>query len=408
MIGRLFCFPQDPRQLKARVAAEYCKKQIKVVEENVFDPASQFSKLFVKGTKVPAFIDDIQKVQVMESSGIAYHIAKVYDATNQLLGKTKVEESQIAQWIFYADTNLFSNSFELFCLYNGYHKYDKAMEEKCIVTLNKCLTFLDKHLLHKTYFGSESISLADIIMASSLSWLYSSYLEEKDRKAYQNLMRWFSTCLNQNEFKKHHGEFKFCEKRVKVKETGPAQQASLKNEKATKQPKEAKPAAPIEVKEVKKKHPCEELPPTAMVLDEWKRVYSNNDTRPTAIDWFWNHYDSNGYSVWHVQYKYAEELTKTFMTSNLIGGFFQRIERARKYAFGSLLVIGEDNDNTIEGYFVFRGQDVLPEVADAPDYPSFSFTKVDVLKNKQKFEDYLAWDGESFKTKKCADGKIFK
>jgi elongation factor 1-gamma len=76
-------------------------------------------------------------------------------------------------------------------------------------------------------------------------------------------------------------------------------------------------------------------------MDEWKRVYSNNDTRPTAINWFWEHFDSEGYSIWRVDYKYNDELTKVFMSSNLIGGFFNRLERARKYAFGSLVVLGE-------------------------------------------------------------------
>ena len=83
------------------------------------------------------------------------------------------------------------------------------------------------------------------------------------------------------------------------------------------------------------------MPPSSFILDEWKRVYSNNDTRPTAIDWFWEHFDPEGYSIWRVDYKYNNELQKVFMSSNLIGGFFNRLERARKYAFGSLIVLGE-------------------------------------------------------------------
>ena len=83
------------------------------------------------------------------------------------------------------------------------------------------------------------------------------------------------------------------------------------------------------------------MPPSPLNLEEWKRVYSNNDTRPTAIDWFWEHFDPEGYSIWRVDYKYNDELTKVFMSSNLIGGFFNRLERARKYAFGSLIVLGE-------------------------------------------------------------------
>jgi len=103
------------------------------------------------------------------------------------------------------------------------------------------------------------------------------------------------------------------------------------------------------------------LPPSPFVLDEWKRVYSNNETRPTAIEWFWSNFDPNGYSIWRVDYKYNDELTKVFMSSNLIGGFFNRLERARKYAFGSLIVLGEDNANSIAGYFVIRGNEIPEE-----------------------------------------------
>ena len=83
------------------------------------------------------------------------------------------------------------------------------------------------------------------------------------------------------------------------------------------------------------------MPPSTFIMDEWKRVYSNNETRPTATNWFWEHFDPEGYSIWRVDYNYNDELAKVFMSSNLIGGFFNRLERARKYAFGSLVVLGE-------------------------------------------------------------------
>ena len=409
MIGRLYCWPNDPRQYKARITAEYSHKQIKVIEENCLDPASQFFKVFGKGQKVPSFFDDVQKVPVMESTGIAYHIAALYDTSNKLLGTTKIEQSLIAQWLFYADTNIWNNSFGIATMYYGYQKHDKTKEETLLANLKKSLTYLDKYLLHNTFFGAEHVTLADIILSTSLAWVYSQFFEEKERREFGNVLRWFLTCVNQPEFKKHFGDFKLCEKRSKVSTSPPKATDAPKKAVAAKPKKEAVEAPPAAAPEKKVKHPCELLPASSLNLDEWKRVYSNNDTRPTAIDWFWKNFDSNGYSVWHLEYKYNDELTMTFMSSNLIGGFFQRIERARKYAFGSVLVLGENNNNQIEGFFVFRGQDVLPEIEDAPDYPSFVFTKINVLDKqyKTKFEDYLAWDGH-LDGKKFADGKIFK
>ena len=151
------------------------------------------------------------------------------------------------------------------------------------------------------------------------------------------------------------------------------------------------------------------MPKSKLVLDEWKRTYSNNDTRPTAVNWFWDNYDPEGYSLYKVDYKYNNELTMVFMSSNLVGGFFQRLERARKYAFGSMVILGEDNKNEITGFFVFRGDGIPAEVTEAADYESYTFTKVDSSNPKIR-EDYnavIAWD-EKIYGKKFADGKIFK
>lgn len=157
------------------------------------------------------------------------------------------------------------------------------------------------------------------------------------------------------------------------------------------------------------KNPLDLLPKSKLNLEEWKRFYSNNDTRPTACNWFWDNYDAEGYSMWKVEYKYNDELTMTFMSNNLIGGFFNRIERAKKYAFGSVCVLGENNANFIKGVFVFRGDAVPFEVTDAADYDSYSFTKMDVndAKSKELFNAYIAWD-TTIEGVKFADGKIFK
>lgn len=113
--------------------------------------------------------------------------------------------------------------------------------------------------------------------------------------------------------------------------------------------------------------------------------------------------------MWKVSYRYNKELTLTFMSSNLVGGFFQRLERAKKYGFGSLCVLGEDNNNEIKGYFIFRGQDVPFEVTDAADYESYEFTKVDSNDKavREEYEAYIAWD-DKIEGKKFCDGKIFK
>jgi len=128
------------------------------------------------------------------------------------------------------------------------------------------------------------------------------------------------------------------------------------------------------------------------------------------MNYFWENLDPAGWSVWRVDYKYNNELKKVFMSSNLIGGFYNRLERARKYAFGSLCVLGEDDNNRIAGYFVIRGDKIPYEVYDAADFDSYNFEKVDhtCSETRAKIADFFAWEGKFDNDDKFADAKVFK
>lgn len=68
-------------------------------------------------------------------------------------------------------------------------------------------------------------------------------------------------------------------------------------------------------------------------MDEFKRVYSNEDTATKAIPYFWQHFEKEFYSIWYCEYKYSSELTQTFMSSNLIGGTIN-LKRTSLFFFG--------------------------------------------------------------------------
>lgn len=83
-----------------------------------------------------------------------------------------------------------------------------------------------------------------------------------------------------------------------------------------------------------------------------------------------------------------------------------RLEASRKYLFGSVGVLGTNNNSLIEGVFIARGPDIIPVVSVAPDWESYSYEKIDLNNPEQKayFEAALAWDLE-VNGKKWADGK---
>ena len=110
--------------------------------------------------------------------------------------------------------------------------------------------------------------------------------------------------------------------------------------------------------------------------------------------------------MWRCDFKYNDELTLVFMSSNQVGGFFNRLEASRKYLFGSLGVLGESNKSVITGVFITRGDDIKLSVDCAPDWESYEYKKLDLANDSDKkfFEDALAWDLE-LDGKKWADGK---
>jgi len=55
-------------------------------------------------------------------------------------------------------------------------------------------------------------------------------------------------------------------------------------------------------------------------MEDWKRMYSNNDTKTVAVPYFWENFDKENYSLWFCEYKYPEDLKLIFMTCNLVGG----------------------------------------------------------------------------------------
>ncbi|CAJ0847791.1 12914_t:CDS:10 [Entrophospora sp. SA101] len=401
-IGKIYSYPNNPRVFKVLIAAIYNGVDLEVSEFEFGTDNKKPEYLNKFHTeKVPTFENTEGDTFLTESGAIAYYVATQKEDT-QLLGKDKKETAKVINWIFFAENEITPQASTWINPILGISQYNKASHNLAVDSLKNTLSNLDKILLNQTYLVGDRITLADISVATALYLPFKLVLDSEFRKAHKNISRWYVTLINQPPFKKVLGDVTLAD--VAAVYTPPKKEKKESKPKESPQPKKAEAAVAgdddDEVKpEPKPKSKLDSLPPSKLNLDEWKRVYSNNDTRPVAVNWFWEHFDPEGYSIWRVDYKYNSELTKVFMSSNLIGGFYNRLDRARKYAFGSLLVLGEDNKNEIAGYFVIR-------VSDAADFESYEFKKVDPSdsKTKESFEAFIAWD-EVLDGKKFADGK---
>jgi len=414
--GTLYTFAESFRGTKARVAAAHSGFALKVVEVAASDKSR---------SHVPSFESDDKKTQLFDANAIAYFVG-----SEQLRGGAALEDrTAVVQWLSYGSTELASAvaswTFPALSLVES----TPALVQRAKDDLKREFAFLNEHLKTRTYLVGERLSLADIGVAADLLLAYKHVADEAFRKPFANVNRWFLTVVNQTHFKKVVGEVAlavkapefdaklFAQNKGNAAAAGAKKQEKPKQEKPAPAKKEAKKEVEAEeedevlAEEPKLTDPFATMPKGNFNMDEFKRTYSNNDTVTVALPYFWKNFEKEFYSLWYCEYKYPTELSMVFMTSNLIGGMFQRIERLRKNAFGSMCVWGDDSSNTIAGVWFWKGQElVFPMCPDwTTDYESYEWRKMnpDDENDRKLVDQFWTWEGD-LKGKKFAVGKIFK
>jgi len=307
--------------------------------------------------------------------------------------------------------------------------YNKATVDQARDEVLHLLKLLDGYLLTRTYLVGEKITAADVAVSCSLLLAYQHVLEPSVRSPFVNVNRWFNTLVHQAHFKAVLGEVNLCEKAAqpqtaakkdKKKEEKVTENAKPKEEPKEQKKKEEKPKEEVEemdeteaalAAEPPSKDPFDAFPKGTFNMDEFKRTYSNNDTVTVALPYFWDKFDKENYSIWLCEYKYPQELSMVFMSCNLITGMFQRIEKMRKCAFGSMILFGTDNNSQIKGLWVWRSHELAFTLTPdwQTDYGSYEWKKLDPdsADTKKKVAEYFSWEGD-FDGLKFNQGKIFK
>jgi len=99
------------------------------------------------------------------------------------------------------------------------------------------------------------------------------------------------------------------------------------------------------------------------------------------------------------------------MTCNLVSGFLQRLDKLRKYGFGTVMIHGKEPALEISGVWLFRGKEIPTEMSkECDDFELYTWTLADHTNPAQRalVEDYLAWDGDFGGKGKPTEEKTFK
>nr|XP_043628780.1 elongation factor 1-gamma-like [Erigeron canadensis] len=414
----LYSGKTNKNAFKTFIAAEYAGVQVKWAdnfEMGVSNKTPEFLTMNPIG-KVPVL--ETPDGPVFESNAIARYVARLKN-DNALFGSSSIEYGQVEQWIDFASLEIDANLLAWIRPRFGYGNYIAPVEEASIAALKRALGALNTYLAAHTYLVGHGVTLADIVMTCNLYLGFKALMTKTFTSEFPHVERYFWTMINQPNFIKIIGEVKQAEtvppittgkKPSKPKEAKPKAEPKKEETKEAPKPKAVVAGEEEEALKPKPKNPLDLLPPSKMILDDWKRLYSNTKTnfREVAIKGFWEMFDPEGYSLWFCNYKYNNENTVSFVTMNKVGGFLQRMDLARKYAFGKMLVVGYEPPYKVKGLWLFRGPEIPKFVMDeCYDMELYEWTKVNLSDEAQKervnqmIEDYEPFEGGGILDAKC-------
>ena len=218
VVGTLHTFEKNFRAQKILLAAKFSGKEVKLSEAFELGKSNQTSDFLSKFPlgKVPAldlpkWVQDKQEGHpssgLTESNAIAYYVA------NDTLrgGNEDIDKARVLQWMFFSDNELipavFNYLFPVLGLLADKKPCSQSKEQAV-----KILSLLNDYLKDRVYLVGESVTLADLSVATSLMPLFEHGLEEVDRHPYVHLIRWFETIIRKKASEDVIGKFVFCSK----------------------------------------------------------------------------------------------------------------------------------------------------------------------------------------------------
>jgi len=348
-----------------------------------------------------------------ESKAIEIYLAEKYKP--ELLGKDDLEKAQVRQWMDFASFELGDCAQKLVYPIFGWKPYCKESADEANMRIKEFMKALDQQVKGKRYAFGEELTLADIALFNKLKFFFQLVFPKGFReKVCPNVNDWFLRVLNTPETDKVYGTVLLCNQPLKPfiseKKEENKEEKKKETKKKEEKPKEEKPKE--EEKPKKKQNPLDLLPPSKLELETFKRAFLNNKDKEDAMKKFWEVYDPEGYSLWHLEYQnLPTECKVLFRTSNSKGMFLQKCDALRRYAFATHGVYGVEDDYKIRGVWMFRGLEIPQEMKDNDLYEYITFTRLDPNKEEDKKLVHDYWtkvnETDEVEGRKCADVDYF-
>ena len=235
----------------------------------------------------------------------------------ELLGENDFEKGQIRQWSDFAIFEIGYCAKEIVYPLFGWKNYCKESADKANNKLKEFMRTLDAQLKDKEFVMGAKLTLADVTLFRELKYFFQLVFPKGLRdKVFPNATKWFQKMAETEEVKKAYGKILLCNQPLKpfIKEE---KQEKKEEPKKVKKHEKEEPQKEEPPKEKKKVNPLDELPPSKLELESFKRAFLNNKNKEDAMNKFWEIYDPEGYSLWWVEYQnLPSECKILYRTSN--------------------------------------------------------------------------------------------
>ena len=346
-----------------------------------------------------------------ESRAIENYLAMKHKP--ELLGENDLEKAQVRQWSDFAIFEIGYCAKEIIYPIFGWKKYCKESADKANNKVKDFMRTLDAQLKDKEFVLGSKITLADVTLFRELKYFFQLVFPKGLRdKVFPNVAKWFTKLSETEEVKKVYGKILLCNQPLKPYICEEKKEEKKHEEKKHEKKHEEKNQEEPPKEKEKKKNILDELPPSKLELETFKRAFLNNKNKEDAMNKFWEIYDPEGYSLWWVEYQnLPTECKILFRTSNSKGMFLQKCDAVRRYAFAVHGVYGVEDDYKIRGMWMFRGKEIPQEMKDNDLYEYLTFRRIDINKpeDKQLVHDYWTKldENDEVEGRKCADVEYF-
>uniref|UniRef100_A0A8C1RWL9 Valine--tRNA ligase n=1 Tax=Cyprinus carpio TaxID=7962 RepID=A0A8C1RWL9_CYPCA len=183
--------PDDFRSLLPLIAAEFCPSPPRIVHE---DPPAEVAR-----SRPALVLAGAGGTVLTGANAVSWYLA----AAGKQTGSEKKQESQVWQWLSFAENELTPVACAVTFPLLGIMGVDKKSSR---AELLRVLKALDETLAPRTFLVGEAVTLADIAVSVAALLPFKYALEPVDRKSLVNVTRWFNTCMNQPQFLKVLGK----------------------------------------------------------------------------------------------------------------------------------------------------------------------------------------------------------